>query len=244
MLADRLVAHRGYRARYPENTLAAVRAALAAGARYLEVDVQLTADRVPVLLHDADLARVAGRPDSIFDLPAAVAEELSVHEPGRLGEAFRGERLPRLAALAALLAQWPEVTAFVEVKEESLERFGTEPVLAAVLAALAPLSAQAVPISFSAAFAARVRAAGWPRVGVVLRRPPEPGDPALAGCEFAFVDQRRLPGAGPLPRLGPRLVVYEVGCARRARRLFDRGADLVETFDIGALRAALAQGAP
>ena len=38
--ADHLVAHRGYPARLPENTLPSIKAALQAGARYVEVDVQ------------------------------------------------------------------------------------------------------------------------------------------------------------------------------------------------------------
>ncbi|HEY9197768.1 MAG TPA: glycerophosphodiester phosphodiesterase family protein, partial [Gammaproteobacteria bacterium] len=47
-----LIAHRGYAARHPENTLSALQAAVAAGARWLEFDVQLSADHEPVLLHD------------------------------------------------------------------------------------------------------------------------------------------------------------------------------------------------
>ena len=43
-----LVAHRGWASCYPENTLPAVAAALAAGAAYIEIDIQLTRDLVPV----------------------------------------------------------------------------------------------------------------------------------------------------------------------------------------------------
>lgn len=52
-----LVAHRGYAARAPENSLAAVRLAVAYGADMVEVDVHLTRDGVPVVLHDATLDR-------------------------------------------------------------------------------------------------------------------------------------------------------------------------------------------
>ncbi|MYS37655.1 glycerophosphoryl diester phosphodiesterase [Streptomyces sp. KhCrAH-43] len=55
------VAHRGdpYRAR--ENTLPSIRSALARGADAVEVDVRVTRDGVPVLLHDATLDRLWGR---------------------------------------------------------------------------------------------------------------------------------------------------------------------------------------
>src|SRR5688500_13615694 len=51
------IAHRGARARAPENTLAAVREAAALGADAVEVDVQRTRDGALVLVHDATLSR-------------------------------------------------------------------------------------------------------------------------------------------------------------------------------------------
>ncbi|MEM8885392.1 MAG: glycerophosphodiester phosphodiesterase family protein [Planctomycetota bacterium] len=60
--ADRAIfttGHRGSKRRAPENTLAALRQAISEGADYAEIDVQTTKDGVVVLLHDADLMRVA-----------------------------------------------------------------------------------------------------------------------------------------------------------------------------------------
>ncbi|MFJ9949693.1 glycerophosphodiester phosphodiesterase [Kitasatospora sp. NPDC091207] len=56
------VAHRGDPYRYRENTLPSVESALAAGADAVEVDVRLTRDGVPVLLHDETLERLWGDP--------------------------------------------------------------------------------------------------------------------------------------------------------------------------------------
>lgn len=65
-----ILAHRGLVSpARPENTLAAVDAALAAGADGVEVDLRLTADGVLALSHDADLRRVAGLADAVADLP-------------------------------------------------------------------------------------------------------------------------------------------------------------------------------
>lgn len=62
-----VVAHRGYSAKWPENTVAGCRAAIAAAADFVEADVRLSADGTLFCFHDPDLARLAG-------VPAAVAE--------------------------------------------------------------------------------------------------------------------------------------------------------------------------
>src|SRR6185369_9836423 len=54
-----VIGHRGAMAYAPENTLASFREARRRGARWVEIDVKLTADRVPILMHDA--ARRAAR---------------------------------------------------------------------------------------------------------------------------------------------------------------------------------------
>jgi Glycerophosphoryl diester phosphodiesterase family len=92
-----LLAHRGYAMRYPENTREALRAAVAAGARHLEFDIQLSADRVPFLLHDADFQRTAGIDRTIFSTPAADVAAIAAGEPQRFGKQFDDVRVPRLA---------------------------------------------------------------------------------------------------------------------------------------------------
>ena len=57
-----IVAHRGARSLAPENTLAAARLGLAAGAGMWETDVRLSKDGEPVLVHDPDLARTSDAP--------------------------------------------------------------------------------------------------------------------------------------------------------------------------------------
>ena len=53
----RLIAHRGAKNRAPENTLAAIYEAARCGASWVELDVQLTEDNVPVVFHDRTLNR-------------------------------------------------------------------------------------------------------------------------------------------------------------------------------------------
>lgn len=73
------LAHRGDWRRAPENTLDAFRAALAVPAcDGLEFDVRVAADGVPVVCHDATLARVQGRPERVDALPADALGDLGV----------------------------------------------------------------------------------------------------------------------------------------------------------------------
>lgn len=66
-----MFAHRGYSARAPENTMPAFEAAAAAGIPGIELDVRLSRDGVPVVVHDADLMRLAGVDAAIAQLTLA-----------------------------------------------------------------------------------------------------------------------------------------------------------------------------
>lgn len=87
-------AHRAGAARAPENTLAALRLAIAEKADYAEIDVQTAADGTLMVLHDADLMRIAGDPRRVANLKASEMQQLdagSWHSA-----AFAGEAVPTL----------------------------------------------------------------------------------------------------------------------------------------------------
>ncbi|MDB5524007.1 MAG: glycerophosphodiester phosphodiesterase [Rhizobium sp.] len=73
-----IIAHRGYSASYRENSPEAWQRAVEAGADFIEIDVRFTADWQGVCLHDADLARLAGRAEQISNLPHATIEGIEV----------------------------------------------------------------------------------------------------------------------------------------------------------------------
>lgn len=54
-----IIAHRGFSSNAPENTLIAFETAINEGVDFIEFDVQLTNDRIPVILHDATVDRTA-----------------------------------------------------------------------------------------------------------------------------------------------------------------------------------------
>ncbi len=94
-----ITAHRGASAVAPENSMAAFRAAMEAGATYAELDVQHTRERRLVVVHDGDLLRMAGDPRRIAELTAAEIAAIDIgrrHQPP-----FAGERPPLLEDVIA-----------------------------------------------------------------------------------------------------------------------------------------------
>ncbi|MET9955689.1 glycerophosphodiester phosphodiesterase [Streptomyces sp. NPDC006339] len=72
-----VVAHRGDPYRVRENTVPSILSALARGADAVEVDVRLTKDGVPVLLHDDSLKRLWGQDRPLASLTVARLKELT-----------------------------------------------------------------------------------------------------------------------------------------------------------------------
>jgi glycerophosphoryl diester phosphodiesterase len=94
--AAEIIAHRGFSERAPENTLAAIEAAVAAGADAVEFDLHVTADGVPVLFHDATLDRTTNGSGAIGDRTLA---ELGPLDAGSwFGASFAGEPIPTFEA--------------------------------------------------------------------------------------------------------------------------------------------------
>ena len=119
-----LIAHRGYSGRYPENTLLAYQAAYQHGARYMECDLQLTDDRVPVVHHDASLKRMAGVDVDIRDTRAKVVKSMKASYAARFDKEFEDNEFTTFRKLCKWLKKKSDVTMFVEIKQESIDRFG------------------------------------------------------------------------------------------------------------------------
>jgi glycerophosphoryl diester phosphodiesterase len=89
-----ITAHRGASAHAPENSLAAVKRAIADNTDWVEIDVQETADGIIVLAHDQDLKKVAGMDLKIGE---ATYDQLRHVDIGRsFSPEFAGERIPTL----------------------------------------------------------------------------------------------------------------------------------------------------
>ena len=93
LTSDLLVAHRGYQAKYPENTQLSLLKAIQAGASYIELDVQFTADKLPIIYHDLSLQRVSGVEGYVNKLDREQLLSISAYEPKRLGDKYQDETI-------------------------------------------------------------------------------------------------------------------------------------------------------
>lgn len=143
-----LVGHRGWPEKYPENSLPGIRATLEFGVDGVELDIQLSADGVPVLMHDEGLMRVCGQDLNVGELGYDELKEISCHESQRFGNEHFSCPIVSLEELCQSLNSY-EATFYIEIKHESFERFSREYILNAVLDASSSLDkAQRVIISF------------------------------------------------------------------------------------------------
>jgi glycerophosphoryl diester phosphodiesterase len=100
-----VIAHRATMGHAPENTLRGIRAGLDLGADGIEIDVQLTADGVPVLMHDRDLDRTTNGHGPLASHSWASVQGL---------DAGQGETVPALAGVLDTVGR--RATLMIEVK--------------------------------------------------------------------------------------------------------------------------------
>ena len=116
--------HRGYAAKYPENTLISFKAALELGVDAFEFDVWLTSDKIPVLMHDGNAKRTCGVDRHVRDMTLAEVKELDAGYAEKFGDKFMGQgvTVPTLEeTLELALSVRPDILFGVEIKEYTEE---------------------------------------------------------------------------------------------------------------------------
>lgn len=112
-----VIGHRGFAARYPENTLVAFQAAMDAGVPMIELDVTLSRDRKLVVIHDATLERTTNGHGSVHDY---TLEELKQLDAGSWFHSdFADQRLPELGEVLKLVNG--RVITNIEIKSHAYE---------------------------------------------------------------------------------------------------------------------------
>lgn len=218
-----VTAHRAGPSPAPENTLAALERSVASGADWAEIDVQLTRDGVPVVVHDADLMRVAGDPRRVsqttFRELSELAQRSAADEPDR-------ER--RIASLAEFLERaGSRIGLMVELKY-----YGWDPRLAeGVVRVLRETpDVRTMVMSLEVRAVRQLRALGA-AVPVGYAAAASVGDPSRLPVDFLALSQQ---AAGP-PRLrsarrrGIDVHVWTVNQAASMVRVIQDGVDGIIT---------------
>lgn len=134
-----VLAHRGASAYAPENTLAAFNLAFELGADGIELDVSLTRDGIPVVIHDDTVDRTTNGRGAVNQFTLAELQHL---DASNRMEKYRGEKIPTLEQV--LRAVSPRGLVNIEIKSTGLHTDGVE---GAVLAAIENTGASRVLIS-------------------------------------------------------------------------------------------------
>lgn len=227
-----LVAHRGESSRYPENTLAALKAAIDAGARHVEFDVQFSQDMVPMVFHDLYVERTTGLSGRIVDYPVNRLKAMRIDSTTHTLDSHVETTIPTLEQAIQLLDLNPAVTAYIEIKRQSLEHFGLQRCIDCVIETLAAARFPWVLISFLYDALRDISMRHDLPVGWVLHEYSETAKTQALSLEpaYLFCNFTRLP---PIDRpfwQGPwQWVVYDIDDRQHALSLLDQGAHMIET---------------
>lgn len=110
-----LTAHRGWRSKYPENTMRSFEEALKLDIDGIEMDTHMTKNYHIVVCHDATLARTTDMDGAICNM---TLEQVRQADAGvKFGEEFKGEKIPTMEEFLALMATRPDVRLLLELKD-------------------------------------------------------------------------------------------------------------------------------
>jgi len=124
------MAHRGASAAAPANTLAAFRKAVEMGADSIELDVHLSADGVPVVIHNFTVDETTDGKGPVSDLTLAELKRLDAG--AKFGPAFAGERIPTLAEVFAAVGK--RLLINIELKTRETRNSGLVPAVLDLIA--------------------------------------------------------------------------------------------------------------
>jgi glycerophosphoryl diester phosphodiesterase len=237
-----LIAHRGYSALYPENTLSAFDAACRAGVEMVELDVHLTRDDRPVVIHDDTLKRTTTGRGRVGDHSLAAIKRLDAGR--KFHPRFAGEPLPTLEEALDCISQRAWVN--VEIKTPAVDRHPPQRIAHQVLAAIHACAAMQWTLLSS--FDLRILeclAALSPKPPVGLLQGQAADDATFELCRrwqlYSYhPDHRRLTPrqVRQMHALGLKVFTYTVNTPARAAQLARVGVDGLITNDPVAIAAA------
>ncbi|MFV0133374.1 glycerophosphodiester phosphodiesterase [Streptomyces sp. HMX87] len=224
------VAHRGDPYLFRENTIGSLRSALHRGADAVEIDVRLTRDGVPVLLHDATLKRLWEQDRRLLSLSAGELRRLTAGRVPTLAEALAATEGSRVMLD---LPGTPDVRAARRVVDVVRECDASDRVYYCAGAA-AMLAVRAADPAAETALTWTTLAPPRPALLAAVR-------PRWLNYRFSLVDR---PLADRVHRDGYLLSVWTPDTRRSMRRLLAAGVDSITTNRVDVLCAVRGTARP
>ncbi len=219
-----IMAHRGASGRAPENTLAAIQAAIEDGADWVEIDVQETADGAVVVIHDRDLKKIAGEAMTVADSKLADLQQVDIGS--WFGPQFSDQRILTLKQVL----EWckGKIGVNIELKYYGRERRLEESVAEIVEAA--GMQDQVLLMSLSYAAIRKIRQLR-PEWKVGLLSTVALGNISGLELDFLALNARLASGARvrSIQNQEKQLMVWTVNDAVGMSVMFGRGVDAIIT---------------
>ncbi len=237
MPIPKLVAHRGFMQCYPENTRCGLQAALESGACFIEFDVQMNADQDFIVIHDDNFERTAGLQQSVFNTTSKDCLEISVHEPERFAEQFYPETICSLTDILEQIENYPQTTAFVEIKQASLQHWGLNRVMDKLLTVLKPYASHCMLICFDDAAIEYTKFNSDLATGWVLHKYDQAHyhRAQQLQADILMCNYRKIPHGESPWREFKRWMLYDIIDPEMAIQYGTQGVELIETADIGGM---------
>ena len=236
------IAHRGYAAAYPENTLIAIDAARQAGAEFVEVDIQISADLVPVLFHDRDLQRLCQQTGAIHDYTFSQLQQFNVTDVEKFANQYANNKITALQVFIDYLKEHPKLNAFIELKRSMIDKIGEESVLNTLLPLFGGMKEQINFISYNQSILKNIHENTDYRTGIVVDEWQYYNKNAGWQSEWVFCSAEGLPEDNTELEINSKLVIFEVGNVELANKLLARGICYLETFRIKEMLKAFSKG--
>lgn len=236
------IAHRGYASAYPENTLIALDAARQAGAHYVEVDVQLSADKIPVLFHDHDLQRLCQQTGAIHDYTFSELEDFNVTDTEKFSNQYANNKITSLSEFIDYLKTYPNLNAFIELKRTMIDKFGEDQVLKIILPLFEGMNEQICFISYHQEILKKIHDSTDYETGIVVDEWNDCGKDSVWKSEWIFCSVEGLPKDNTKLDIQSKVAIFEVGNIGLAKHLLARGICYIETFRIKEMLDAFSKG--
>ncbi len=231
---NRLIAHRGDMSTYPENSMLAFKSAVEMGFTHVELDIQVSKDLVPIVIHDDNLKRTTGVDKYVWDLTAHEVNTIYVNSHSQNEKLNELLKIKTLKQMVDFLNDYSTITVFVEIKRQSVEHFGLSKVVDKVLEAQINAKFNVVIISFVDEVIEYVKKVRPYPTGFILKKynkkyllKAEQLQPDYLFCNIKKVNKPSELWSGPW-----RWALYDIKNPTFAYELLEQGVDLIETGDV------------